>query len=80
VSVDVQTTSGFTFGRPAPVAIDGLVPTSNMYSRDFDISPDGKQFVAVLEATARTAVKQPNPQINVVLNWFTELQQRVPIK
>jgi Tol biopolymer transport system component len=80
VSIDVQTTSGFTYGRPVPVSIDGLIAPGSIYSRDFDISPDGKQFIAVLEATAGQTLKQPNPQINVVLNWFEELKQRVPVK
>jgi Tol biopolymer transport system component len=79
VSVDVQTTNGFTFGKPTTVAVDGFLP-GNFTSRDFDISPDGKQFVAALDSSAGQIAKQPNPQINVVLNWFIELQQRVPMK
>jgi serine/threonine-protein kinase len=79
VSVDVKATPGFSFGTPVPVAIEGLVPTSAT-SREYDISPDGKQFVAVLEASTGQGVKQPNPQINLVLNWFEELKQRVPVE
>ncbi|MGE3888681.1 MAG: hypothetical protein AB7H81_19770, partial [Vicinamibacterales bacterium] len=41
----------------------------------FDIHPDGKRFVMV----TRGDVPLPEPaQINVVLDWFDELRQRVP--
>jgi Tol biopolymer transport system component len=79
-AVDVQTAPAFTFGRSTSITIEGLVPVANPTLRSFDISPDGKQFVVVLDSTATQTVKQPNPQINVVLNWFTELQRRVPVK
>ena len=41
----------------------------------FDIHPDGKRFVMVTQGD----VPPPEPsQINVVLDWFDELKQRVP--
>jgi hypothetical protein len=41
----------------------------------FDIHPDGKRFVMVTQGD----VPPPEPaQINVVLDWFEELWQRVP--
>jgi serine/threonine-protein kinase len=43
----------------------------------FDIHPDGNRFIMVTMGDPRP----PAPdQINVVLNWFTELQQRVPTR
>jgi hypothetical protein len=46
-----------------------------------DVGPDG-QLIAVLDYSAPGVApgKQPSPQINVVLNWFTELNQRVPLR
>jgi hypothetical protein len=39
---------------------------------------DGKQFIVVQDANAQAAsLNPPRSQINIVLNWFTELQQRV---
>ena len=48
--------------------------------RNFDISPDDKQFVVVMPASPAEANQQLTPQINVVLNWTEELKQRVPSK
>jgi serine/threonine-protein kinase len=42
-----------------------------------DISADGTRFVMVRPAIDATTAQQPR-QINVVLNWFEELKQRVP--
>src|SRR5262249_5723689 len=47
-------------------------------SRDnptYDIAPDGKSFVMILQKN-----KTSPTQLNVIFNWFTELQQRVPVK
>jgi len=41
----------------------------------WDISPDGKRFLMVKDATAEAPRK-----INVVVNWTEELKQRVPVK
>jgi len=50
------------------------------FPRNYDISPDGKQFIVVL-AASQTQNNQPAaPQLNVVLNWLEELKQRVPVK
>jgi len=43
------------------------------FGRNYDLAPDGERFL-MLE-------KEPEPpitQVNVILNWFGELQQRVP--
>jgi serine/threonine-protein kinase len=44
--------------------------------RDYDISLDGRKFL-MLKPTMEDI---PITQLNVVLNWFTELQQRVPTR
>ncbi len=39
-------------------------------------SPDGQWFLMIQEGGEDSAAQQ---QINVVLNWFEELKQRVPV-
>ena len=47
--------------------------------RNYDITPDGKQFVIVMSAVTGTDLtSRQTEQINVVLNWFEELKRRVP--
>ncbi len=42
--------------------------------------PDGERFVVVVPADAVTEGEQaPAGQINIVLNWFQELLERVPV-
>ena len=41
---------------------------------DYDVSADGQRFLMVKESEQTTSVTQ----FNVVLNWFEELQRRVP--
>ena len=39
----------------------------------WDIAPDGERMLMI-----RVAAPAPTKQINVILNWFEELKQRVP--
>jgi hypothetical protein len=78
--MDVQTTAGFTAGTPVPVSAPGIDKPFFSW-RPYDVTPDGKRIliVAAPQSGSRgTAV--PRVEINVVLNWFTELQQRVPTR
>jgi hypothetical protein len=49
--------------------------------RNYDITPDGKHFIVVLPDSSTSGDTKPGPaqQITVVLNWFDELKQRVPV-
>jgi hypothetical protein len=40
------------------------------------MAPDGKRMLMLFPLDT----KSETPQINIVLNWFTELQQRVAVK
>ena len=44
-------------------------------ARGFDIAPDGQRFMMIKRGGEDAAP----PQINVVLNWFQELTERVPV-
>ena len=77
VGIDVRTDSGFSFGAPTAVPLDGgqfIAP-----GRNYDITPDGKQFIVVLTPSTPTQGKRTTQEIIVVLNWTEELKQRVPI-
>ena len=43
-------------------------------------SPDGKRFLMMKETGAPTSSDGGPRKINIVLNWFEELKQRVPVK
>lgn len=78
--VSVTTRPAFTFGNPVPVPGRSLDrgPTGE---RNTDVTLDGKRFLGVVAAGQSTASgTAAAPQIQVVLNWFTELQQRVPTR
>jgi serine/threonine-protein kinase len=67
--------SGFSAGVPR-LLFEGHYQFSGLVSSDYDVSPDGQRFLMV-----QSSGPEQNPtQIRVVLNWFTELQQRVPVK
>jgi hypothetical protein len=46
--------------------------------RNYDVTPDGKRFVAVFASGQPATVVAGGPTINSVLNWFEELRRRVP--
>jgi hypothetical protein len=54
----------------------------------WDIHPDGKRFlmvkppdtVAAKPSSGESAIPAPQPKIIIVLNWFEELKERVPLK
>ncbi|MBI4480159.1 MAG: PD40 domain-containing protein, partial [Acidobacteria bacterium] len=78
MAVDVQTQPTFSAGKPRllfdePYVANPLTSAGALYS----VSPDGQRFLMT------KAVVQPQAaltQINVVLNWFEELKQKVPVK
>ena len=70
-AVSVTTQPSFTFGRPESIPRGGLMGT-NTGPRTYDVLPDGR-FLGVVAAGLA-------PQIHVVLNWFDDLKQRVPVR
>ncbi len=40
---------------------------------EYDVHPDGERFIMI-----KQGIEGSRPQINVVLNWFEELKERVP--
>ena len=76
--VDVETGQTFSASAPAPFlaapyTLDNAAGGGG--NPNYDISPDGQQFVFVEHDSG----PQNNPEINVVLNWHQELLERVPV-
>jgi len=74
VSVDIKTEPHFTMGKTMPLPIKQIYLLAG--PRSYDITPDDKYFVVILSQA--DLAKAPPEQINVTLNWFEELKQRVP--
>jgi hypothetical protein len=77
MAVDVRTEKSFAFGNAVALPIEGII---NPGPRPYDITPDGKYFLVMYPQSQTNPVKAPPDQINVTLNWFEELKQRVPVK
>jgi serine/threonine-protein kinase len=79
MATTVTTSPAFKFTTPRPLAINFPERVSNSGRRNYDVLPDGR-IVTVVAVGGQSQVVQANPQIQVVLNWFEELKQRVPAK
>jgi dipeptidyl aminopeptidase/acylaminoacyl peptidase len=79
VAVDVRTQPTFGSGKAVALPIEALF--NSPLARNYDVTPDGKQFVVITPAVASTdSNRSSTPQINVVLNWYEELKRLVPMK
>jgi dipeptidyl aminopeptidase/acylaminoacyl peptidase len=76
-SVAIQRQPKLAWGDPVLLSIKGFYQ-QDVRPRHYDITPDGKQFVMVFPVEALTKTVD-SPQIQIVLNWFEELKQRVPV-
>jgi serine/threonine protein kinase len=76
----VETAPTFSLGTPKILFRHTNVGPSTTSGTPWDISPDGKRFL-MMKAPGSSASAAPGPRrINIVLNWFEELKQRVPVK
>jgi Tol biopolymer transport system component len=74
MAVDFTTRPTFSAGKPKVLFEGSYVPTPRSFP-DYDVSPDGQRFL-MLKAGGSEDTR--STQINVVLNWFEELKQKVP--
>jgi Tol biopolymer transport system component len=76
--VDIITDPEFSFRNERTLPIEDFSSVS--YYRGYDIiPPDGAEFVMTFPADPAKSSKGVNRRINVVLNWFEELKERVPV-
>jgi hypothetical protein len=77
VSLDIQKQPAFSFGKPTPLPVEGIV--SNQERGGFAVMPDGKHFVVLLPASQEPG-KASFEQFNITINWFEDLKHRVPVR
>jgi hypothetical protein len=75
MAVPVQT--GGSFERGAPQRLFSAKPYQFSQVRNFDVSADGQRFLMLKDPAGRTA-ERPAGNVNVIVNWFAELESRVP--
>jgi serine/threonine-protein kinase len=74
MAVDITTQPGFAAGKPR-MLFEGQYRPTPLTNPNYDVSPDGQRFLMVKPSEQEQAAPT---QINVVLNWFEELKQKVP--
>ncbi len=79
MGIDIATEPAFSFGNEQALGIQGFLNPIQI-TRPYDITPDGQRFLMVFPADQADSVAEtPDEQINIVLNWFEELKERVPV-
>lgn len=70
-----------SFGRPEDFSRVGRIEGSpNNTRRNSDAMPDGGHVIGVTTAGQTDSGGATASQITVVLNWFDEVRQRLPVK
>jgi Tol biopolymer transport system component/tRNA A-37 threonylcarbamoyl transferase component Bud32 len=75
MAVDIATQPSFAAGKPR-MLFEGRYEQAPFPIANYDVSPDGQRFLML--KPSESAQSAPT-QINVVLNWFEELKQKVPV-
>lgn len=73
MAVDLRTGEPASASAPH-VLFSGRFAHAHRDYTNYDVSPDGKRFLMI------QGQEQGIPQLNIVLDWFTELSQRAPRK
>jgi serine/threonine-protein kinase len=79
MAVAVETGQTFKCGKPESL-FRGTYTSLLQDMHTWDISPDGKRFLMMKEVGSNGSEAGGPRKINIVLNWFEELKQRVPVK
>jgi serine/threonine-protein kinase len=77
--VNVTTQPSFSVSAPVPAPRAFNTGNAQTSPRSHDIGPDGR-MLGIVNARPEALAPGAAQQINVVLNWFEELKQRVPVK
>jgi len=74
MAVEIATQPSFAAGKPR-MLFEGQYQLTPGAFPNYDVSPDGQSFLMLKPSEQAQAAPT---QINVVLNWFEELKQKVP--
>jgi hypothetical protein len=82
MAVAVETEPTFKAAKPETLYRGTYTSSSMQEKHPWDISPDGKRFLRMkgVASTGEASAAAGPRKINIVLNWFEELKQRVPVK
>jgi serine/threonine-protein kinase len=80
MAVSVETGPTFSLGTPKTLFRLTYVAGSASVGTPWDISPDGRRFLMIKQSQSNASENVGPRKINIVLNWFEELKQRVPVK
>ncbi len=85
--VAVETEPTFKHGKPEVLFRGKYIGYWPDNGTPWDINPDGKRFLMIKGPVATEGVSAPKEstdveplKINIIVNWFEELKQRVPVK
>ncbi|HXC33267.1 MAG TPA: protein kinase [Verrucomicrobiae bacterium] len=73
MAVQTKLTPSFSADKPKMLFEGAYIPTLQTMA-NYDVTPDGRRFLMV----KANEDAESGQQINVVLNWFEELKQKVP--
>jgi Tol biopolymer transport system component/predicted Ser/Thr protein kinase len=74
MAVEIATQPSFSAGTPR-MLFEGRYEPAPVPIANYDVSPDGQRFLMV---KPNEQAQLAPTQINIVLNWFEELKQKVP--
>ena len=80
MAVAVETKPTLSFGTPKSLFKSIYAGATIGSGTPWDIHPDGKRFLMMKLPGAAPSTAAALREINIVLNWFEELKQRVPVK
>jgi eukaryotic-like serine/threonine-protein kinase len=80
MAVSVKTKPTIRLETPKTMFRGTYAGGSNAFIGNWDVSPDGKRFIMIRPAGLIPSAGGGPRKINIVLNWFEELKQRVPVK
>jgi hypothetical protein len=73
MGVGIATQPGFAAGTPR-MLFERRYETAQVPTDNYDVSPDGQRFLMVKPSEQESVPTQ----IKIALNWFEELNQKVP--
>jgi hypothetical protein len=79
-AVNVTTSPSIAFDKPVMLPARVTETRSSGAFRGFDVMPDGG-FVGLVDTINPEALRMfADPELRVVVNWFEELKQKVPVR